>query len=294
MVRYKSAAAVIGATCFVWSSALGATLKPPSVRPTVDYRTASCPHECLVYNTEGGCTKGCVYRRTTTTAATAATDTTTTTSSVINRRRFLRPNSAAAAAAATTNTTAVTTTTTSPRRECSGNGQCGSEWMVENLVGGTKGQPIFNCRCYDGRLLLLVPSTNRCVAPYYYVTLRTTHGSRLTAHGSRLTTHTSGWTGPDCSQRLCPSSVAWFDAPTKTNKAHAPHTECSGFGDCDRMTGLCKCRRGFTGNACQVRSVRPSVRPLSIGAEPSRPSVQPVSVGSAGVRRFSRCPSCPS
>ncbi|CAM9329994.1 unnamed protein product, partial [Discosporangium mesarthrocarpum] len=60
-----------------------------------------------------------------------------------------------------------------------------------------------------------------------------------------------GWIGGDCSQRLCPSSSAWVDYATANDTAHAEYTECSNMGICDRSTGICKCRSGFTGEACQ-------------------------------------------
>ena len=37
----------------------------------------------------------------------------------------------------------------------------------------------------------------------------------------------SGFTGFNCSQRVCPSAKAWADFPTTNNIAHAPYTECS-------------------------------------------------------------------
>ena len=37
----------------------------------------------------------------------------------------------------------------------------------------------------------------------------------------------SGFTGYDCSQRVCPSAKAWADFPSANNIAHAPFTECS-------------------------------------------------------------------
>lgn len=56
--------------------------------------------------------------------------------------------------------------------------------------------------------------------------------------------------GIDCSSRLCPAGVAWFDFPKSSNKAHSTLTECSNMGSCNRYTGICKCRSGFGGPAC--------------------------------------------
>lgn len=58
-----------------------------------------------------------------------------------------------------------------------------------------------------------------------------------------------GFTGGDCSERLCPSAEAWLDVASSTDSAHA-RAECANMGLCDRGTGKCTCREGFTGVAC--------------------------------------------
>ena len=55
----------------------------------------------------------------------------------------------------------------------------------------------------------------------------------------------------DCQQRRCPRGVAWYDFATATNVAHKTLIECSNMGSCDKRTGLCVCRDGFYGGACQ-------------------------------------------
>ena len=60
----------------------------------------------------------------------------------------------------------------------------------------------------------------------------------------------NGFVGVDCSQRVCPSGRAWFDIPDSNSIAHRDYTECSNMGTCDRLTGTCQCRFGFTGAAC--------------------------------------------
>ena len=60
------------------------------------------------------------------------------------------------------------------------------------------------------------------------------------------------WSGPawDCSERTCPSGLAWFDMPTSATVAHTTLAECSGKGDCKYSTGECTCAAGFTGDGC--------------------------------------------
>ena len=55
--------------------------------------------------------------------------------------------------------------------------------------------------------------------------------------------------GGDCSQKMCPYGTAWTDQPTATDTAHAS-AECSNMGICDRNAGVCICRPGFIGKAC--------------------------------------------
>lgn len=61
----------------------------------------------------------------------------------------------------------------------------------------------------------------------------------------------NGWTGADCSERVCPSDLAWFQLPESDNVAHiTTYAECSNAGICDRTTGECRCQTGFSGAAC--------------------------------------------
>lgn len=57
------------------------------------------------------------------------------------------------------------------------------------------------------------------------------------------------WTGGDCSQRKCPSGVAWSDKAIGVDIAHQP-AECSNRGNCNRQTGQCECMEGYEGLAC--------------------------------------------
>lgn len=57
----------------------------------------------------------------------------------------------------------------------------------------------------------------------------------------------AGFTGYDCSQRMCPADVSW---DTYNGVVHSS-AECSNRGVCDRKAGVCKCYDGFEGSACQ-------------------------------------------
>lgn len=64
-----------------------------------------------------------------------------------------------------------------------------------------------------------------------------------------------GFTG-DCSMRACPKGKAWFHEPLVDDVAHDVDMECSNMGLCDRRRGLCLCKEGFEGEACQRMTCR--------------------------------------
>ena len=57
-------------------------------------------------------------------------------------------------------------------------------------------------------------------------------GNGLLHNGSRVCECFPGFTGFDCSLRVCPSAKAWVDYPHGDNLAHAEYTECSNMVDC--------------------------------------------------------------
>jgi hypothetical protein len=73
--------------------------------------------------------------------------------------------------------------------------------------------------------------------------------------------------GPSCELRRCPSGddpiSRLVDETDCTGKATAGgqvgaygnlcHVDCSNQGECDYATGVCACRSGFTGAACNIR-----------------------------------------
>jgi len=58
----------------------------------------------------------------------------------------------------------------------------------------------------------------------------------------------------DCSKRACPKGRAWFHEPVVDNVAHDVDMECSNMGVCDHTRGICACRAGFEGAACERMS----------------------------------------
>lgn len=73
-----------------------------------------------------------------------------------------------------------------------------------------------------------------------------------------------GFGGIDCSIRTCPAGRAWFDFPTATDVAHQNNTECSNMGNCNRDTGICECRDGYGGPACDKMNCPIGLNPNGI------------------------------
>jgi hypothetical protein len=90
------------------------------------------------------------------------------------------------------------------------------------------------------------------------------------AHGRCLNTGLKcqcfeGYTGGDCSLYTCPTGPAWSDLAQGVDNAHNL-AECSNMGLCDRSTGLCTCRSGFAGEACERRACTASTATQCNGA----------------------------
>lgn len=59
-----------------------------------------------------------------------------------------------------------------------------------------------------------------------------------------------GYYGADCMLRACAWGPSWWGEPLGENVGHAD-AECSNMGECERNSGLCACRPGFGGAACE-------------------------------------------
>lgn len=75
------------------------------------------------------------------------------------------------------------------------------------------------------------------------------HGFCFAANDPACTCY-DGWYGADCQVAMCPKGQAWFDEAISANEAHQL-VECSNMGKCNRKNGVCVCKKGYSGNACQ-------------------------------------------
>merc|ERR1719316_538423 len=68
-------------------------------------------------------------------------------------------------------------------------------------------------------------------------------GGKCTCSGSHPDPFNEAkWTGEDCTTKTCPSGIAGVP------------NACSNHGTCDNSTGLCRCRSGWRGIGCQIRT----------------------------------------
>ena len=135
---------------------------------------------------------------------------------------------------------------TKENKECSNRGICDSNNGICNCADfydtsngynnpGTRG----DCG-YTTQTIQFCPGSISCSA----------HGQCLNNPTYQCQCH-DGWTGADCSERLCPTGLGWFTLPEENNIAHiSNYYECSNAGLCNRNTGQCECQLGFTGASC--------------------------------------------
>lgn len=64
----------------------------------------------------------------------------------------------------------------------------------------------------------------------------------------------STYQGHSCEYRVCPHGKSWLAYPTADHVRARPRVECSNMGSCDMRTGVCNCRAGFEGRACERKS----------------------------------------
>jgi len=72
-----------------------------------------------------------------------------------------------------------------------------------------------------------------------------------------------GFKGGDCFERTCPVGLSWFDQMQGDGYTHSTYQECSGQGKCVATSGICLCRPGFVGDACDK---------IACGFEPGNPT----------------------
>ena len=57
--------------------------------------------------------------------------------------------------------------------------------------------------------------------------------------------------GYNCHLKLCPFGPSWHSIPVANQTRNREYVACSNMGECDPMSGLCSCRPGFEGRACE-------------------------------------------
>jgi hypothetical protein len=131
-----------------------------------------------------------------------------------------------------------------PLVECSNQGEC-------DRASGT-------CTCYNNRVGLAcerAPCPHDCTGNGVCLTQKA-----LAARAGRIYETPwdadmqvgclcdTGFSGPDCSSRTCPSGPDVMKGPG-ANEGRV----CSGRGFCSPLAGLCQCYPGYGGNRCQFQ-----------------------------------------
>lgn len=108
------------------------------------------------------------------------------------------------------------------------------------------------------KLVLAVLSTNAVVVvrPQMSLGCASSCSGRGLCDAYKVCHCAEGFTGADCSLRICPYGKAWAPEVTEITGNDVGHdiAECSNRGHCDRTLGTCTCQNGFGGAACDRRS----------------------------------------
>jgi hypothetical protein len=57
--------------------------------------------------------------------------------------------------------------------------------------------------------------------------------------------------GTNCQYLRCPFGESWLSPPLESHVRNVPLVECSNMGSCNPNTGVCTCREGYVGKACE-------------------------------------------
>jgi hypothetical protein len=141
--------------------------------------------------------------------------------------------------------------------ECAGRGACDRATGLCKCDAGFEGEACQRRSCPSG-----------CSGHGVCLTLKRAAGEALddpTAYNSAWDSDVSttcqcddGYRGPDCSKQECPSGpdpLGGFGGDgVDALGATGPAMDCSGRGICNYDTGLCKCAKGFYGEACEKQT----------------------------------------
>lgn len=153
--------------------------------------------------------------------------------------------------------------------ECSNQGRCDSEsgrCMCDSK--NINSVPAFRAGSSDGTTRSDIHNNRGAIGDCSHVELAENYGCAYSLNSSNpshicgghgtcdtaanLCRCDPGWGGAECEHYTCPKDYPFFSEPVSATKARQEKEECSGQGYCDRGAGLCRCRSGFVGPACQV------------------------------------------